>query len=90
MQLEKELISLDPHSFERMEEYLACFKEIQLNLSEFKEKVKKKDGQLIDLVLINLRTPFDMFVSTFRTNLHTREKYGKDYSFEFFCEFFYY
>jgi hypothetical protein len=28
MQLEKELISFDPHSFDRMEDYLACVKEI--------------------------------------------------------------
>ena len=68
MQLEKELISLDPQSFERMEDYLALVKELQLKLSECGKKYKKKDRQLIELVLINLRTPFDMFVMTFCTN----------------------
>jgi hypothetical protein len=28
MQLEKELISLDPHSFDRIEDYLVCSKEL--------------------------------------------------------------
>jgi hypothetical protein len=32
MQLEKELIYLDPHSFERIKDYLACVKELQLKL----------------------------------------------------------
>ena len=34
MQLEKELISLYPHSFDIIEEYLACLKEFQLKLGE--------------------------------------------------------
>jgi hypothetical protein len=62
MQLEKELISLDPHSFERKEDYLAPVKELHLKLIECKETYKRKDGKLIELVLINLRTPFDVFV----------------------------
>jgi hypothetical protein len=68
MQLEKELISLDPHSFERMEDYLVHVKELQLKLGECGKNYQKKDGQLIELVLMNLRTPFDMFVLTFCTN----------------------
>jgi hypothetical protein len=32
MQLEKELISLDPHSFERIEDYLACVKETAVEI----------------------------------------------------------
>jgi hypothetical protein len=72
MQLEKELISLDPHSFERMEDYLACVKELQLKLSECGENYKKKDGQLIELVLINLRTPFDvLYRPSTPTGMHT-------------------
>jgi hypothetical protein len=43
MQLEKELISLYPHSFERMEDYLVCVKELQLKLSECGDKYKKRD-----------------------------------------------
>jgi hypothetical protein len=66
--LEKELISLDPHSFERMEDYLACVKELQLKLGECGKNYQKKDGKLIELVLMNLRTPLmclcDFFAPT--------------------------
>jgi hypothetical protein len=34
MHLEKELISLNPHSFDIMEDYLVCVKELQLKLGE--------------------------------------------------------
>jgi hypothetical protein len=69
MQLEKELISLDPHSFERIEDYLAHVKEMQLKLGECGKNFQKKYGQLIELVLMNLRTPFDMcFVPHSGTN----------------------
>jgi hypothetical protein len=57
-----------------------------LKLRKCGENYKKKDGKLIELVLINLRTPFDVFISTFHTNWHTRKQDGKDYSFEVFCE----
>jgi hypothetical protein len=33
---------------------------------------------------MNLRTPFDVFVSTFRTNWKARKEDGKDYIFEAF------
>jgi hypothetical protein len=74
MQLEKELISLDPHSFDIIEDYLACVKELQLKLGECGKNYLKKDGQLIELVLMNLRTPFDVFVLTFTpTGRHARK-----------------
>jgi hypothetical protein len=85
MQLEKELISLYPHSFDKMEEYLAHVKELQLKSGECGKDYQKKDGQLIELVLMNLRTPFDVFVSTFRTNWKARKEDGKDYTFEALC-----
>lgn len=44
MRLEKYLISLEPCSFERIEEYLACMKEIQLKLGECGKDFPKKDG----------------------------------------------
>lgn len=34
MQIEKELTSLDPHSFARIEDYPTCVKELQLKLGE--------------------------------------------------------
>jgi hypothetical protein len=33
-----------------------------------------------------LRTPFDVFISTFHTNWKAHKEDGKDYSFEVFCE----
>jgi hypothetical protein len=38
MQFEKELISLIPLSFAKIEDYLACMKELQLKLGEYKKK----------------------------------------------------
>jgi hypothetical protein len=34
---------------------------------------------------MNLRTPFDVFISNFCTNWQTRKQYGKDYRFEYLC-----
>jgi hypothetical protein len=79
------LISLDPHSFERMEEYLTCVKDIQLKLGECGKKYYKNDGKLIELVLMNLRTPFNMFISNFHTNYQECNIDGKDYTIEDLC-----
>jgi hypothetical protein len=54
-------------------------------LGECGKNYQKKDGQLIELVLMNLRTPFDMFISTFHTNWKAHKEDGKDYTFESFC-----
>lgn len=61
MSIEKDLISLDPHFFERIEDYLAHIKELQIKLDECRKGFSKKDGQLIELVLMNLQTPYDVF-----------------------------
>ena len=44
MQREKELISLDPHSFERIEDYLACINELQLKLGKCRKVFLEKDA----------------------------------------------
>ena len=54
VQIEKELISLDPHSFERIEDYLACIKDLHLKLGECGKGFPKKDGHLIELVFKNM------------------------------------
>jgi hypothetical protein len=54
-------------------------------LSECGKKYQKKDGKLIELVLMNLTTPFDVFVSAFRTNWKAHNEDGKYYTFESFC-----
>jgi hypothetical protein len=85
IKLEKDLIPLDPHSFERMEGYLACVKELQLKLGGCVKNYQKKDGKLIELILMNLRTLFDMFMSKFRTNWKACKEDGKDYTYEALC-----
>ena len=84
MQLEKELISFNPRFFDTIEDYLACVKELQLKLGECGNNYLNKDRHFIELVLMNLRTPFDMFVSIFRTNWQACKEDGKDYTFEYF------
>ena len=86
MQIEKELTSLDPHSFERIEYYLAHIKELQLKLGECEKGFPKKNGQLIELVLMNVRTPYDVFCSSFYTNWRSCKDNGQDYSFDVFCD----
>ena len=86
MQIEKELISLDPHSFERIENYLAHVKELQLKLGKCGKGFPKKDGKLVELVLMNLRTPYDVFCSSFHTNRRSCKEDDKDYSFDVICD----
>ena len=57
MQIEKESISMEPLSFARIEDYLAHIKELQLKLGECGKDFLNKDGQLIELVKMNLKTP---------------------------------
>jgi hypothetical protein len=85
MQLEKELISLDPHSFDIIEDYLVCVKELQLKLGKCGKNYLKTDEQLIELVRMNLRTPFELSISNFSTSLWERKEDGKDYTFEALC-----
>jgi hypothetical protein len=56
-----------------------------LKLGECGNNYQKKDGKLIELVLMNLRTPFDMFISNFHTNWKEHKEDGNDYTFEDLC-----
>jgi len=56
-----------------------------LKLGECGNNYLKKDEQLTELVLMNLRTPFDVFVSNFHTNWKEWKEDDKDYT----CESFY-
>ena len=42
--------------------------------------------KLIELVLMNPRTPYDVFCSFFRTNWRSDKEDGKDYFFDVFCD----
>ena len=46
----------------------------------------KKDDQLTELVPMNLRTPYDVFCSSFHTNRISHKEDGKDYTFDVFCD----
>jgi hypothetical protein len=84
MQLDKDLIFIDPNYFKIIEDYLARFKEIQLKLGKCGKNYQKKDEQLIELVLMSLRTPFNVFMPNFCTNWKKCKEDGKNYIFEYF------
>ena len=50
MHIEKYLISLEPLSFDQIEDCIARIKEIQLKLGECGKDFPKKDGNIIDIV----------------------------------------
>ena len=50
------------------------------------KRFPKEDGYLIELVLMNLRTPYDMFCSTFCTNWRSHKEDSKDYNFDVFYD----
>jgi hypothetical protein len=70
-----------------MEDYLACVKELQLKLGECGNTYLKKDGQIINMDLMNSRTPFDVFMLTFCIIWKAHKEYCKDYTFESFYVF---
>jgi hypothetical protein len=65
----KELIFHEPLSFyrilsfNRIEEYLTRVKDLYLKLDECGKDFLKKEGHLIELIMMNLKTPFDIFCS---------------------------
>jgi len=61
---------------------LSRIKEIQLKVGECGTNYLKEVVQLIKLVLMNLRTPFNVCISNFRTNWEERKEHGKEYTFE--------
>jgi hypothetical protein len=46
----------------------------------------KELGYLIELVLMNPQTPYDVLCSLFHKNWKSRKEDGKDYSFDIFCD----
>jgi hypothetical protein len=53
-----------------------------LKLGESRKNNQKKDGKLIKLVVMNFKTPFNMFMLIFYTNWKACKEDGKDYTFE--------
>jgi hypothetical protein len=60
-------------------------KEISFKLGEYGNNYMKKDKQLIKVVLMNLRTPFDMFNSNSFTSEQACGEDVKDYTFKYLC-----
>ena len=69
MQIKKELIWLGPLSFERIEDYMT--RVLQLKLVDYWKYFPKKDSQLIELILINLKTLYDVLCLTFHASWTT-------------------
>ena len=86
MEIEKYLISLEPISFERIDDYLDCIKELQLKLGDRDRYFSKKDGQLIELVLMNLKTPYDVLFSSFQDYWISCKQYCKDFTYDTLCD----
>ena len=57
-----------------------------MKLGECGKGFPEKDGYLIELFLMNLQTPYDMFHLSFHTNWWSCKEDGKDYSFDVFCD----
>lgn len=85
MQIEKELICFNPPFFERIEDYLSCVKELQLKLDECGKAFSNKDGQVIEPIIMNLKTPYDVLCLTFCVGWAIIKEDGKDYTFDSFC-----
>src|SRR5713101_7722558 len=62
-QIENELISLSPNSFESLQLYFSKFKALVLQLKQC--GIEKKDDQLVLAILSKLGPDYSMFVSTF-------------------------
>lgn len=63
-------------------------KELQFNLGECGKDLPKKDDQLIELILTNLKTPYDVLCSIFRASQASKKEDSKDYTFNYFCGLF--
>jgi hypothetical protein len=68
---------LDSLSFHRIKDYLACLKKLQLKLRECGKDFKKKEGQSIDLSLVNLIALYNSFDSTFQAVNASRKKMAR-------------
>ena len=62
-QIENELISLSPTSFESLQLYFSKFKALVLQLKQC--GIEKKDDQLVLAILSKLGPDYSVFVSTF-------------------------
>ena len=67
---------------------MACVKEMKLKLGECGKHSMKKDGLVIELVLMNIRTLYVVLCSSFYTISRSHKEDVKDYIFDAFCYLF--
>ena len=61
---------------------------LQLKLVECDKDFLKEDGQLIELVLMTLRTPYDVLCFSFCSNWMSHKQDGKTFTFDIFSYLF--
>ena len=61
-------------------------KDLHLKMGKCGKDFSKKDGLLINLVLINFKTPYDVLCSSFRVNWMSHKHDGKDFTFYSSCD----
>ena len=70
-QIENELISLIPSSFESLQLYFSKFKALVLQLKQC--GIEKKEEKLVLTILSNIGTNYSVFVSTFNATKLTAQ-----------------
>jgi hypothetical protein len=65
--LEVELLTLDPKSFENIQDFFAKFKDLLLQLKSCRVDKSKGEKQMVLTILSKLGLEFSLFVSTFHT-----------------------
>jgi hypothetical protein len=58
-----------------------------LKLGQYRKDFLKKDGQLIELNLMNLKTCYDVLCSNFYASWACRIDDARDYAFSYLCGF---
>ena len=77
---------MEPISFDWIEDNLACIKELQLKLGECGKYFPKKGWNLIELVLMNFKSPYDVLFSSFHDIWMSHKQDGKDFTFDIFYD----
>ena len=84
MQIEKELMSLDPLSFERIDAYMAYVKNILFKMGECGKEFLKQDVKLFKLIPMSIKTLYDVLYLMFHANWVFKKEDNKNYTFDSF------
>ena len=83
MQIEKNLIYLNPLYFDQIEEWFVHVKDLKVNLGEHGKGFLKKDDQFEELILMSLKTTYDIFYLEFHTDWAYMKEDGNEYAFDY-------